>query len=173
MVWAGVFFPPFFCITPLVNSNILFKQVHQLTHKAPSIPHTYAESANGWDIQAVSNCEQSSWAHMTWVHRASWMVFCVAVCKGKMELTLNLMKMSAGSSIAAKVLSLLQILYMVWEPKLTRLAFTGLRQLICSVVDLDSSRQYKPVHWSGVFTHLHGALHYRFDNDLYLIKILA
>lgn len=29
-----------FFVTPLVNSRILFRQVHQLTHKAPSILHT-------------------------------------------------------------------------------------------------------------------------------------
>lgn len=72
-VWAVLFF-----ITPLVNSDILFKQVHRLTHKAARILHTDADSANSWDISAVTDCEQlcqslwrgygmsGSWMGKTW-----------------------------------------------------------------------------------------------------------
>lgn len=59
-----------FFVTPLVNSSILFKQVHQLTHKALIIPHTYVECASGWDIQAVWDCEQPWSALMPWVRRS-------------------------------------------------------------------------------------------------------
>lgn len=46
-------------VTQLVNTSILFKQVHKHTHKAVSILHTYAGIANCWDIRTVSDCEQA------------------------------------------------------------------------------------------------------------------